>query len=588
MFHKRGLRTNLSNWRGIFLSNFIANCPISWLNSLLTPYVAKLRILPNTQVATQQDVQMRDLMSYLAGIKTWVARHKENVYAIKRDQMKGFDYLSPEGIDADALIITTVSFKRADPHLPDDRLKLHVAMTEATDNSYLFARSLKSLRRNTLEMERFQFAYGWLTQWSKTVAYALQVKGSTPAKVIFDSVTNQRGHDVPLIRDELDFLRAKVDNSTARFEELKSMVDAFTFPRFITRSPITLLRKVTSQCLISRCRALLSLQPIKQSDAEELDQRIMRKIHDELGMPFTPNTKILDLPLKFHGLDLPSISRINAGIAIDGLARDLNHHITAYRHMARITMADWTCGINDCEILQDTRVSTPRLYTDYLNVVNFIQDARSMINQDAKLRRMNGRSYYRWIRVLVLEKDIEITHAKGHADELAIPSIMNYEADHYASHSQKYIKMVPTAPLPTFFMDDYTFYSERDGWIESNICSLVSSIMAQNTSDELAIGHHQRMLTSIYEQRPPPEFPYTRAYSAYSALVQLYARSGQLAVADVLNRRGKIDDDRCRFGCEAVEDAHHLFVECDWYKEWRRKAVEEPYPAAGCASTPER
>ncbi|KAJ7104689.1 hypothetical protein C8R44DRAFT_640066 [Mycena epipterygia] len=198
-----------------------------------------------------------------------------------------------------------------------------------------------------------------------------------------------------------------------------------------------------------------------------------------------------------------------------------------------------------------------------------------MINQDAKLRRMNGRSYYRWIRALVLEKDIDITHAKGHADELTIPSIMNYEADHYASRSQKYIKMVPTAPLPTFFMDDYTFYSERDGWIESNIRSLVNSIMAQNTSDELAIGHHQRMLTAIYEQRPPPEFPYTRAYSAYSALVQLYARSGQLAVADVLNGRGKIDDDRCRFGCEAVEDAHHLFVECDRYKEWRRKAAEE-------------
>ncbi|KAJ7774185.1 hypothetical protein DFH07DRAFT_683231, partial [Mycena maculata] len=226
MFHKRGLRTNLSNWRGIFLSNFIANCPISWLNSLLTPYVAKHRILPDTQVATQQDVQTRDLMSYLASIK---------------DQMKGFDYLSPEGMydairayglpqeiididkasqsdvrcfirtahgitdpitisgvnkqgapmsvlkstlttsmghhylndilanDPDALIVTTASFKKADPHLSDDHLKLRVAMTEATDDSFLFAKSLPSLRRNTLAMERFQFAYGWLTQWTKTV-----------------------------------------------------------------------------------------------------------------------------------------------------------------------------------------------------------------------------------------------------------------------------------------------------------------------------------------------------------------------------------------------------------------------------------
>ncbi|KAJ6600482.1 hypothetical protein DFH09DRAFT_901420, partial [Mycena vulgaris] len=393
----------------------------------LVNYSVMNSIFPG-DVATQQDVQTRDLMSYLAGIKCWAARQKEPVYAIKRDQMKGFDYLSPEGMydavrayglpsqiididhesqtdvkcyirtaygntepiiitgvnkqggpmsplkstlttslshhylnnllstDPNALIITTATFKKADPHLPDDHLKLHVAMTEATDGSYLFATSLQSLRRNTLEMERFQFAYGWLTQWTKTVAYTLQVTGTLPNTVSFDSVTNQKGvdpmlitkHDVPLIKDELDFLRAKVDNPGARFDELKSMIDAFIFPKFIGRSPITLLRKVTSQCLISRCRALLSLQPIKQVDAEELDRRIMRKVHDELGMPYTPNTKILGLPFKHHGLEFPSLVRINAGIVVDGLARDLNHHITAYRKMARITMADWTCSINDC------------------------------------------------------------------------------------------------------------------------------------------------------------------------------------------------------------------------------------------------
>ncbi|KAJ6628063.1 hypothetical protein B0H10DRAFT_2209740 [Mycena sp. CBHHK59/15] len=404
MFHKCGLRTDLSNWCGIFLSNFITNCPITWLNSLLTPYISKLRILPDTQVAMQQDVQTRDLMSYLAGIKCWAVRQKVLFFAVKRDQKKGFDYLSPVGLhdaacvygfpqqiididiasqtdvrcfirmahgitepitisgvnkqggpmlplkstlttslghhylndllanDPDALILTTASFKKADLHLPDDRLKLHVAMTEATDDSYIFAKSLPSLRRNTLEMERFQFAYGWLTQWTKTMAYAIQASGNLPAKITFDSVTDQRGvdpmivtqHEVPLIRDELDFLRAKVDNPTARYEELKAFINAFSFPK-----------------------ALLLLQPIKQSDTEELNRKIMRKVHDKLGMPFTPNTKILNLPLKFHGLEFPSIARINAGIAIDGLARDLNHHIPAYHTMARIMMADWTCMINN-------------------------------------------------------------------------------------------------------------------------------------------------------------------------------------------------------------------------------------------------
>lgn len=54
-------------------------------------------ILPDTQVAAQPGVQTRDLMSYLSGVKCWANRNKQPVYALKRDQMKGFDYLSPEG-----------------------------------------------------------------------------------------------------------------------------------------------------------------------------------------------------------------------------------------------------------------------------------------------------------------------------------------------------------------------------------------------------------------------------------------------------------------------------------------------------------
>ena len=95
--YKRGLRTDLKNWRGISFSNFLANSPMTWLNQCLIQYAAKKSILPDTQVAAQPGVQTRDLMSYLAGIKCWANCHKQLIYAIKRDQMKGFDYLSPEG-----------------------------------------------------------------------------------------------------------------------------------------------------------------------------------------------------------------------------------------------------------------------------------------------------------------------------------------------------------------------------------------------------------------------------------------------------------------------------------------------------------
>jgi len=83
------------------------------------------------------------------------------------------------------------------------------------------------------------------------------------------------------------------------------------------------------------------------------------------------------------------------------------------------------------------------------------------------------------------------------------------------------------------------------------------------------------MYTPAYDVRPPPDHPYTRSYSAYSALVQLYARSGQLPTADVLFKRGKLKEPQCRLGCGAIEDQHHVFVKCGKYREWREKAAEE-------------
>ena len=64
-------------------------------------------------------------------------------------------------------------------------------------------------------------------------------------------------------------------------------------------------------------------------------------------MPFSPNSKILTLPVNKRGFGFPLITRINVGIALQGLHRDPNHHIPAYRQMARITLADWTCSLNN-------------------------------------------------------------------------------------------------------------------------------------------------------------------------------------------------------------------------------------------------
>ena len=96
-FHKQGVRTELTNWRGLLISNFLANSSMTWLNYKLSPYVACLGIIPETQVATQPGVQTHDLMSFLGGLKTWSQCMGTTLYLLKRDQTKGFDYLSPSG-----------------------------------------------------------------------------------------------------------------------------------------------------------------------------------------------------------------------------------------------------------------------------------------------------------------------------------------------------------------------------------------------------------------------------------------------------------------------------------------------------------
>ncbi len=95
--YKQGLCTDLSNYRGLQISNFLANSPMTWLNYCLTPYVARLGIIPEMQVVTQQGVQARDLVSFLSGVKTWAQCHKTEVWCLKHNQMKGFDYLAPQG-----------------------------------------------------------------------------------------------------------------------------------------------------------------------------------------------------------------------------------------------------------------------------------------------------------------------------------------------------------------------------------------------------------------------------------------------------------------------------------------------------------
>jgi len=94
---KRGSRFDLFNYRGVCCSNFLLSTPFAWLNLCLGPYISKLAVLPPGQVATQPGVQGRDLTSLFAQLESWAKRHGVPLYALRRDQQKGFDRLSPQG-----------------------------------------------------------------------------------------------------------------------------------------------------------------------------------------------------------------------------------------------------------------------------------------------------------------------------------------------------------------------------------------------------------------------------------------------------------------------------------------------------------
>ncbi|KAJ4481323.1 hypothetical protein C8R41DRAFT_841747 [Lentinula lateritia] len=233
-------------------------------------------------------------------------------------------------------------------------------------------------------------------------------------------------------------------------------------------------------------------------------------------------------------------------------------------------------GITAALILaKDSNNSIAVLHTDSLYCVRTIREglAQSDPGAMANIRRYNGRSFYRWINDILHRKSTDIQHVKAHTEDTSLPSLLNSEADHYATSAQKLVHRIPSFPIPTFHMDEFTPYSSSHGWTESNLRVYTETVMLEKSLHELR--NNVRMAKWLYEPRPPSEFPYTRAYSAYSAAIQLYARSGQLAVADTLFSRGKIDEPYCRFGCRALEDPHHLFVECKRYTEWRVETSKE-------------
>jgi hypothetical protein len=251
------------------------------------------------------------------------------------------------------LCVSTENAQKGHYHIPEDNIKLIVLMVEATDDSYIFATSWQTLEELVLEIECFQHTYNWTTQWKKSVYYALndpemEATDYTDVKSIDkEDLWNQAKtttHRVAVNSTALDFLGATIDDSEVQTRELKDIIDRFQFPKLSTRLPLTLMRRMVNSTLLPRLRSLIALQPLMEKNAIEVETALIAKVMSNIRIGlYSPSREILTLPIEHWGFDFPSICRMNASIAVEGILRDLNHHIPAYATMARTTHADWTC-----------------------------------------------------------------------------------------------------------------------------------------------------------------------------------------------------------------------------------------------------
>src|SRR5260370_21205694 len=139
-----------------------------------------------------------------------------------------------------------------------------------------------------------------------------------------------------------------MNDPQSQFHLLSSMISTFFIPNSHCHLPLSILRKIINQLLISKLQAHLSLHQISPYHASSLQSMMSLLIHSYLPFPFSPSSNILCSPSTSYGFGFASIPHLNASLALSGLLRDLNHHINVFHHMAHITLADWECSILPC------------------------------------------------------------------------------------------------------------------------------------------------------------------------------------------------------------------------------------------------
>ncbi|KAG1890883.1 hypothetical protein F4604DRAFT_379071 [Suillus subluteus] len=104
---------------------------------------------------------------------------------------------------------------------------------------------------------------------------------------------------------------------------------------------------------------------------------------------------------------------------------------------------------------------------------------------------------------------------------------------HVASSAQHSGGVLPSVPLATSAMDDYTVFAPGCGFIECNLSSFIVSRLEDAHASNDSIRLAQVLTLTLYDHHLLLDFPYTWASSLFFAAVQFYARSSQVDTTQV-------------------------------------------------------
>lgn len=217
--------------------------------------------------------------------------------------------------------------------------------------------------------------------------------------------------------------------------------------------------------------------------------------------------------------------------------------------------------------------SQTTIYSDHLNSVHALANTVNPVH--SPFPSNPAYPLYRWLRNVIDRHPLPpiVSHVHAHTSSSSIPAQVNRHVDYLASHAHHSPAIPLPVPFPTFSLNDFSLFSPNTGFICSSIASVLSTLRERCLSRDITYHPNLTLCRSLYNPINPPAHPYTRASSAFSALVQLYARAGQLDTALVRSQRFGNCLPGCSFHCDAIETAHHVFVTCPTFQHYREHAL---------------